>query len=546
VRTPNDVRPEPAENPARIVRFRGWILGAIIVLGIGIAAGSIIAAIHPDEREAQPAPRLEMRTFQWGPVDSPAQVVPTSGGAVWIADDHRALIYRLSEGGTTRQYPLQGIKDPQDSTLKVVFGLASDPSGNAWVLAASPETTDDHYLLIGLTPQGTELARYRVPSSISLAVDRDGCAWMADSYSGQGDGVGVTSIDLRSGVRHRYSAFPGVQVFVANIKDDPHGHAVLFGEVSDTPTGHDTIAAARLTRDGVVTRRVQWPRSVHFPYGADFAVDREGSIWVGYYGGLARIDDKGMVAAYPIYPGVYIPELETEPNGRIAFNVVVGPQFRLAVPFDKIRTFVYLGEFDPDRLTRLPILQLEPVGQDRVGWFGVGRRHDAIVTDARVHKVYAMPLAMPRTATPSSPAFVTVVKRILDQHHAALVRILDTWSRHRRDDGRPYAKATARLIAKTRARLLAAASESVTLPDPRIMRLINRSAKDGQYTTKRLETMIRFPERPAYGTKYFNDFVFAYHFVAAQFSADLYEIAEVLGLPPTVYAGHTTWRPKPR
>jgi hypothetical protein len=275
---------------------------------------------------------------------------------------------------------------------------------------------------------------------------------------------------------------------------------------------------------------------------AHFVTDRAGDVWMGYAGGLAKIDSNGTVTAYPLFPNVLISFLAAEPGGRIAFNFKIGPQFDDGGPSSRLRSPMYVGAFDPEHLTRLPTLQVEPALRNRIGWFGVGRRHDAVITDADAHKVFMVPLTVPRPATPPPPAFLTTVRQVIDQHQAAVTRLRDDLLKHRRD-ARSSAKATARIIARTRTRLLAASSKSATVPDPLITRLIKRTAADGQYAVSSLAAMVKFPRTPAYGTQYFRDFVETYHFVAAQFSADLYETAEALGLPPTAYDGHTTWQP---
>lgn len=512
---------------------------AMFVVGVGIVAASIIAPFNSPEHPSPkaPPPLKETGTIKLGRADNPARVVPSSHGAVWITDEHRALIYRLSESGTTRQYPLQGVEDPQDTISGAVTAIASDRSGNAWVLASHTFTES---LLIGVTPGGAELARFRVPSSDSLAIDRKGYAW-AQHQMGVDDGIALTSVSLRSGAMKEYVAFPDTKMFGARVKTDARGDALLLGEVN-LGARQSTHVMARLTREGVVNRPVRWPESLDLSLAADFVTNRDGDVWTGYAGGLAKIDSNGTVTAYPLFPNILISFLAAEPDGRIVFNFKIGPQFDNGGPFSRLRSPVYIGELDPEHLTRLPTLQLEPALRNRIGWFGLGRRHDAVITDAEAHKVFMVPLTVPRPATPPPPAFLTTVRQIIDQHQAAMTKLRNDLLRHRKDP-HSSARATAKTIARTRTRLLAALSKSATVPDPLITRLIKRTAADGQYTVRSLAAMVKFPRKPTYGTEFYRDFLEAYHFVAAQFSADLYETAEVLGLPPIAYDGHKTWQP---
>ena len=314
---------------------RGWLpsepktraVAAIFVVGACIVAGSLIVPFDAPKRTTPkaPPPLTEMRTFQWGPADRPTQVVPSSDGAVWIADDRRAVVYRLSENGTTRQYPLRGLEDPPASWhASAVAEIASDRSGNVWVLAY-PDPLEASQVLIGLTPGGRELARYRLPVSGSPAIDRAGRAWMTD-FRGPDTGVVVRSISLRSGAVRKYSAFTGIKLAMSRIKIDARGNALLLGE-PDTGRGDVNLVMARLTRDGVVSRPVHWPKRLSYPLGAAFTADRHGDVWLGYLGGMARIDARGDVAAFPLFPKVQVLFVEAGPDGHIVFNALGAPRF---------------------------------------------------------------------------------------------------------------------------------------------------------------------------------------------------------------------------
>ena len=178
------------------------------------------------------------------------------------------------------------------------------------------------------------------------------------------------------------------------------------------------------------------------------------------------------------------------------------------------------------------------------GYFGLGRRRDAVITDPKAHKVFDVPLTVSPSVTPPPPALTAAVRRIIVEHQAALVKIRVAWGKHAERDGRPYVRATMRLIARTRARLLAASSRSSTVPDPRISHLITRTATDGRYAVRQLKAMALLPTVQTPGVKGFADFVDSYHFAAGQFTVDLYETAEAFGLPPIDYNGRTTWRPE--
>jgi hypothetical protein len=335
-----------------------------------------------------------------------------------------------------------------------------------------------------------------------------------------------------------YTAFPGVEVW-AHAKPDPRGGVLLVGQLRERAS---TVVAARVTRKGVAARRVDWPRSLISPFVPDFAVDRDGGIWLGTNHGLARIDGGGMVTSYPLFRTGSVSSLETEPDGHIVFSVMVGSQIALPKSFEGLRSTTYIGELDPEHPTRLPTLQLAPDGHDVGEWFGVTRRHAAVLPDAASHRVFLMPLTVPRPTSPPSPDFSATVKRIIDQHQAAMTKLLHGWSRHFEDDGRPFARAAARTITKTRARLLAASAQSGIVPDPLIARLIARTAADGRSAIGHLSSMARFPRKPTQGSRYFNQFLIAYVTVTEQVGADLYEVAEAFGLPPTDWRGHTAWK----
>jgi hypothetical protein len=396
-------------------------------------------------------------------------------------------------------------------------------------------------VLIGLTPGGRELARYRVPVSGSPVIDRAGHAWMTD-FQRPDTGLALRSISLRSGAVRKYSAFTGIKLVMSGIKLDTRGNVLLVGE-PEGGRGDGNLVMARITRDGVVGRPVHWPRRLSYPLGADFAVDRHGDVWLGYLGGMARIDANGNVAAFPLSPEAEVLFVEATSDGHIVFNALSAPHIATFAPSAKLRGTTFIGEFDPEHPTKLPTLQREPTVRSGAGYFGWGRRRNAVITDPEAHKVFDVPLTVPPSATPPPLALKAAVRRIIAEHQAALVKIRLTWDKHLKRDGSPYVRATMRLIAQTRTRLLVASSQSPTVPDPRISRLITRAATDGRYAVSDLKAMAQ-PPIPTLGAKGFGDFAASYQFIAAQFTADLYETAEAFGLPPIDYNGRTTWRPE--
>jgi hypothetical protein len=83
------------------------------------------------------------------------------------------------------------------------------------------------------------------------------------------------------------------------------------------------------------------------------------------------------------------------------------------------------------------------------------------------------------------------------------------------------------------------------LPDEQTMGVIGRLRRwlfnhrtrivaAGRSAANHLSLMARFPRRPTHGTEYYSNFDFTYNFIAARFSTELYELAEVLGLPPPI------------